>query len=716
MFNLRFKLLSVFTRSEFALCLGLILFALTSMLTGCVSDNDNSQEVPELNDLQMSLTPLARGVTKTATTFEQYIKNGLYLRSLQNNYAVDGVLENTALADKASDGDAGFSQTNVQQQGVAEGDRVKYDGEHMFIANNQYDFQILERSMSEEAQSSVRVMQRDSNGDVSEAASIPLNLPSANINSLYLNNNTLVAVSDIYQEQAVYMNDSYIAADSIMPTKAQFNVSLINVSEPQNSTKIGSLTIDGFVVDSRRVGDTLYIISRYSPVVDDLLYAESEEEQGENYRRIMDTKISDLLPKYRDQDGIEQALVTAENCYLPENATDKDGFDNMVTLTAININNPQQLSSACVNSQIQGIYATPSSVYLYSTNYVNQLFFDNQVEQANEETSVIHKFELDGGAIDYAASGTVSGRFDWHMSNLRFSEHNGDLRVITTAGDRFSGYQHKLNILRQDNKTLTLAAQLPNANNPKPIGKVNNQGIVLEDIKSVRFFDELAYVVTFLTTDPLYVLDLSDAQNPVIRGELEVPGYSSYLHPVSENLLIGIGQNVGLGILEINNGQALPVEDFPLVDGAKVTLFDVSDLSAPREIRSLVFADAYTPVEYNYHAFTSLTAEDGTYRIAIPFERWLTSSYVQEEKGIVYEWSQENFLGLFDISNITQSESSAELNYIGRVDAIDIEEPIHHASSWDDRAILHDEDVYYIHGMQVWKSLWQNPEQVMGPF
>jgi len=716
MFNTKVVLFSAFTRSEFALCSLLSLVTLTSMLTGCVNDNDNNQEVPELNDLQMSLTPLAKGTNQTATTFEQYIKNGLYLRSLQNNYAVDGVLENTALADKASDGDAGFSQTNVQQQGVAEGDRVKYDGEHMFIANNQYDFQILERSMSEEAQSSVRVMQRDSNGDVSEAASIPLNLPSANINSLYLNNNTLVAVSDIYQEQAVYMNDSYIAADSIMPTKAQFNVSLINVSEPQNSTKIGSLTIDGFVVDSRRVGDTLYIISRYSPVVDDLLYAESEEEQGENYRRIMDTKISDLLPKYRDQDGIEQALVTAENCYLPENATDKDGFDNMVTLTAININNPQQLSSACVNSQIQGIYATPSSVYLYSTNYVNQLFFDNQVEQANEETSVIHKFELDGGAIDYAASGTVSGRFDWHMSNLRFSEHNGDLRVITTAGNRFSGYQHKLNILKQDNKTLTLAAQLPNANNPKPIGKVNNQGIVLEDIKSVRFFDELAYVVTFLTTDPLYVLDLSDAQNPVIRGELEVPGYSSYLHPVSENLLIGIGQNVGLGILEINNGQALPVEDFPLVDGAKVTLFDVSDLSAPREIRSLVFADAYTPVEYNYHAFTSLTAEDGTYRIAIPFERWLTSSYVQEEKGIVYEWSQENFLGLFDISNITQSESSAELNYIGRVDAIDIEEPIHHASSWDDRAILHDEDVYYIHGMQVWKSLWQNPEQVMGPF
>ena len=713
MFNKKIALFSMFTRSELALCLLLSLVTFTSMLTGCVSDNDNIKEVPELNGLQMSLTPLARGVTKTATTFEQYIKNGLYLRSEQNNYAVDGVLESSALVDKASAGDTGFSQTNVQQQGVAEGDRVKYDGEYMYIANNQYDFHMLESSIQEQTQSSVRVMLRDNNGDVSEAASIPLNLPSANINSLYLNNNTLVAVSDLYQEQADYMNATSIAADSIMPTKAQFNVSLINVNEPKNSSTIGSLTFDGFVVDSRRVGDTLYVVSRYSPVVDGLVYAESKAEKWANYRRIMDTNISDLLPKYRDQDGIERALVTAEDCYLPENATDKDGFDDMVTLTAININNPQQLTSACVNSQVQGIYATSSSVYLYSTNYVNQFFFDSK---ASEQSSVIHKFTLDGSAIDYVASGTISGRFDWHMSNLRFSEHNGDLRVITTAGDRFSGYQHKLNILRQNNNNLALVAQLPNASNPKPIGKVNNDGIVLEDIKSVRFFGDLAYVVTFLTTDPLYVIDLSDPMNPVIQGQLEVPGYSSYLHPVSPTLLLGIGQNVGLGIFEVNNGQALPAEDFPLIQGAKVSLFDVSDLSAPKEIRSLVFEGAYTPVEYNYHAFTSLATEDDSYRIALPFDRWLTTSYVQEGGGIVYEWSQENFLGLFDISNITQGNSSAELNYIGNVNAIDTEGPFNHASAWDDRAILHYDDVYYIHGMQVWKSLWHSPEQVMGPF
>ena len=82
----------------------------------------------------------------------------------------------------------------------------------------------------------------------------------------------------------------------------------------------------------------------------------------------------------------------------------------------------------------------------------------------------------------------------------------------------------------------------------------------------------------------------------------------------------------------------------------------------------------------------------------------------------MYEWSQENFLGLFDISNITQGNSSAELNYIGNVNAIDTEGPFNHASAWDDRAILHYDDVYYIHGMQVWKSLWHSPEQVMGPF
>ena len=714
MFNKRFKLLSVFTRSEFALCTGLVLCALTSMLTGCVSDND--KEVPELNELQMSLTPLA---VETETTFEQHIKNGLYLRSVQNSYTVDGIMESIAApeAAPASADDAGssqtFSQTNVQQQGVAEGDRIKYDGEHMFIAHNKYDFHILESSTQEEAQSSVRVMLRDGNGELSEESNILLNLPRANINSLYLNNNTLVAVSDLYQDQAIYMNADYITTDSIMPSQTQFNVSLIDVNKPKEHTIIGSITIDGHVVDSRRVGDTLYVISRYSPLIDDLIYAESKEGQLANYLKIMQTNISELLPKYRLQSGNKQPLVTAENCYLPEGATDKDGFDNIVTLTAININNPQQLTSACVNSQVQGIYATPSSVYLYSTSYVNQSTLESQ---SSEEQSVIHKFTLDGNTIDYAASGTLSGRFDWHMSNLRFSEHNGDLRVITTEGNRFSGYQHKLNILRQNNNEFSLLAQLPNASSPKPIGKVNDAGIVLEDIKSVRFFGDLAYVVTFLNTDPLYVLDLTDPINPFIQGELEVPGYSSYLHPVSPTLLLGIGQNVGFGILEMNSGEALPAEDFPLTQGAKVSLFDVSDLSAPREIQSLIFEDAYTPVEYNYHAFTALKTENGSYRIAIPFERWLTTSYVQEEHGIVYKWHQENFLGLFDINNVIQQDSNTDLHYIGRVDAIDTEEPIHHASSRDDRAILHDDDVYFIHGVQVWKSLWQNPEQVMGPF
>ena len=212
-----------------------------------------------------------------------------------------------------------------------------------------------------------------------------------------------------------------------------------------------------------------------------------------------------------------------------------------------------------------------------------------------------------------------------------------------------------------------------------------------------RFSGDLAYVVTFLTTDPLYVLDLTDTMNPIIRGELEVPGYFSYLHPVSPTLLLGIGQNVCLGIFGINDGQALPAEDFPLVQGAKVSLFDVSDLSAPKEIRSLA-------------------TEGDSYRIAIPFERWLTTSYVQEGGGIVYECNQENFLGLFDISNITQG-GSTELNYNGRVDAIETEEPFNHAFTWDERAILHDgDDVYYIHGMQVRKSLWQSPEQVVGSF
>ena len=116
-----------------------------------------------------------------------------------------------------------------------------------------------------------------------------------------------------------------------------------------------------------------------------------------------------------------------------------------------------------------------------------------------------------------------------------------------------------------------------------------------EQIRSVRFLDDTGYVVTFRQTDPLYVIDLSDPANPVLDGELKIPGYSAYLHPVGDGLLLGVGQNA------TDEGRTL---------GTQLSLFDVSDPTNPQQIDTLPIGGS-SEVEWDHKAFL-YWPEDGT--------------------------------------------------------------------------------------------------------
>jgi Beta propeller domain len=104
----------------------------------------------------------------------------------------------------------------------------------------------------------------------------------------------------------------------------------------------------------------------------------------------------------------------------------------------------------------------------------------------------------------------------------------------------------------------------------------------------VRFTGAQGYVVTFRQIDPLYTLDLSAPAAPKVAGELELPGYSAYLHPISETLLLGIGQEA--------SDQGRPL-------GTQVSLFDVSDLAHPRRIQHAVYGNGSSDAEFDHHAF-----------------------------------------------------------------------------------------------------------------
>ncbi|MCI2285786.1 beta-propeller domain-containing protein [Colwellia sp. MSW7] len=701
----------------------LLLLGSLLLLVGCGSDSKTDEtavsieelkEVPSLNAMSMALTPLK---AVNASDFEQHLKNGVYLNSAQQSDIFQSVdantstLESNSAVSDSTGKQSGYSTTITQEAGVDEGDRIKYDGEYMYIANYQY---YQRQTIAEEApspQTSIRILQRDTQGELSELSTTVVSNEASSIKSLYLNKDKLAVLSNI-NNYSIYstMAATSIVSDMFFPMEQKFNLSLVDVSNKTTPSISTSYTMEGAIIDSRRVDDVLYIVSSFSPYIEGLPYAQSEADKLDNYKKVFLSNISHFLPQFTDAQGNSKSLVDPANCFLPAETTEKDGFNGIVTLTTIDLTKPDSLSSICINTQVSGLYATPTSVYLYGTDY--QYENDKSIE-----TSIIHKFSIAGQNIDYVASGVLDGRFNWQLSNLRFSEKGDDLRVVTTQGDRWNGYDHHLNVLSAIGNELKLVAQLPNATYPEKIGKLNKEGIVQEDIKSVRFFDDKAYIVTFLNTDPLYVIDLTDKEQLKISGALEIPGYSSYLHPLSDSLLVGIGQNVDPNRMvftedAINESD----ESTPIIEGAKISLFDVSNINAPREIQSVVYENGYTPVEFDYHALTYLKTAENTYRFGLPVERWLTDTVVDLKTGDKTDvWSLDNSLQLIEVTGSTADSSLVEIGSVKPVYSTSSSAEVY-ISGRDDRAIFHGNDIYYLHGNNIWKSFWHTPDLTTGPF
>jgi uncharacterized secreted protein with C-terminal beta-propeller domain len=161
-------------------------------------------------------------------------------------------------------------------------------------------------------------------------------------------------------------------------------------------------------------------------------------------------------------------------------------------------------------------------------------------------------FALDGTDTTYVASGTVEGQIKdrWSMDYA-----GGALRVALGATNE-TGNFNSVVTMRETGATLS------------EIGRVDKLGVD-EEIKSVRWFDTLAIVVTFRQTDPLYAIDLTDPEQPELMGELKIPGFSEYLHPLGGQRLIGVGQDASLS---------------GMTRGAQAALFDVTDLTAPQQL------------------------------------------------------------------------------------------------------------------------------------
>jgi uncharacterized secreted protein with C-terminal beta-propeller domain len=238
-------------------------------------------------------------------------------------------------------------------------------------------------------------------------------------------------------------------------------------------------------------------------------------------------------------------------------------FSGLELVTALTIDLDKGLpavDSDAVLARADTVYASKRSLFVATHRYEVDAF-----------TTEIHRFDTtEPRRTGYGSTGEVRGSL---LSQWALSEHDGHLRVAST--DDRAG-ESLVTVLKERGKRLT------------EVGQVTGLGKG-ERIFGVRFLGDIGYVVTFRQTDPLYTVDLHDPEHPRVRGELKLRGYSAYLHPLGDGLLLGVGQDA------TEQGTRL---------GTQLSLFDVSDPRTPRRLDQHTLApQSGSIVEWDHHAF-----------------------------------------------------------------------------------------------------------------
>ena len=508
-----------------------------------------------------------------------------------------------------------FSSTTLQEGGVDEADLMKTDGSRVF-------------SLSADAPGGwrlgmLRVDRRLSDGSLQADGSLLLD-GTDSVEGIHVaargERLALLGQSQQWYTLAGLTTQVQTVAASFAPgpmTPPQTVVGLVDVKTGQKPSQTHSIRIDGQLVDSRMIGDTLYVVTSWYPPLDIVPLA-GNATPTERKGAISRLTNRDLLPSvtFTGLGGTatsrSEPLLADTDCYLQtQNAS---AAVQMTTITAFNLASAGlERSSRCFLGGTEAFYMSPSSLYLATSRYPS-LDKAGIVAYPGEVTTDIHKFAINGMGITYRGSGEVAGHLGWdsNKTSYRLSEHKGDLRVITFT-NQFGWFGELdaanatskpspaiLTVLREDSSSVKLQTlgTLPNSKRPEPIGLSGEQ------VYAVRFLGDRGYVVTFRRTDPLYILDLADPTDPKVTGELKTNGYSDYLFPVGDGLLLGVGKDAN------SEGR---------VQGVKVSLFDVADARAPKEIATRVLgkAGSASALEYSRHGINLMTVA-GVTRIALP--------------------------------------------------------------------------------------------------
>jgi uncharacterized secreted protein with C-terminal beta-propeller domain len=527
-------------------------------------------------------------------------------------------LSSKAESGSASSVSSDYSLTNNQVAGVDEADIIKTNGEYIYLLDYN-DLYIIKAKPAKDAGIVTKITFK------------------SRPQEFYISDNRLVIFG--YDDQ-IYNNKTY---QSFKRQSQYTYLKVFDVSDPKSPKQIRDLNLEGNYNDSRLVGDYLYLVTN-------------------NYQNY--TVGEPLLPRVLDGGQVlAEKCSLSDKCYTPNVFYFNIPYQsyNFTSVNAINIKNAGESIAGNVYllSGNQNLYVSPNNIYITYTEYLNEYdierdltidlikaklssddqakiskietvddfilasaekknkiytFVQNYLANLNDsdaktiqteidsslaktleekakdmEKTVIHKIAFSGTTLEYKAGGQVSGHV---LNQFSMDENNGYFRIATTRSQSWSRLEAATKA--SYNNVYVLDDKL------KPVGILENLASG-EQIYSARFMGDRAYLVTYKQTDPLFAIDLKNPSAPKVLGELKIPGYSTYLHPYADNLLLGFGRDT-----EVSSSGAVKTK------GLKLGLFDVTDPSAPIELDSFITGDEYSDsiALYDHKAFLASNAKN----------------------------------------------------------------------------------------------------------
>jgi hypothetical protein len=321
----------------------------------------------------------------------------------------------------------------------------------------------------------------------------------------------------------------------------------------------------------------------------ELVDAAFEELHDANVALIQAADLTEQLPRVTDtrygsgEPVVDDSLLADCAGFYVDQAGDGA---SLLSLTSFDLDADQPLDASTIVGRPGAVYASRQALYVaarHASSSTQGWYYEES--SGVDEATTLHKFALDGAGSSYAGSGVTKGRL---LNQFAMDEREGFLRVATTTGHLPSPDVHS-----------TLSVLEPTAEGLAVVGLLDHLA-PSEDIRSVRFNGDVGFIVTFKKTDPLFVLDLSDPTAPAVRGELKIPGFSTYLHLMDDDHVLAMGYDAD------DQG------DFAWFQGILLQIFDVTVLSDPKLMHKEVIGTRGSTSEAatNHLAFTYFKARD----------------------------------------------------------------------------------------------------------